>query len=1052
MLASRAAGCSAATFAASLPHVVIEHVAFWIAELGSPNDVPLALRHVCKGWAAALAAPEHRTAYLSAPSQPAAFAAHWGKPCTTAPLSLHERRMLLCLTAASGSIPNLELLARGPLLDGGRSASGSSGADGGGGGVGMGAAGCSLTADVAAAAAAAGDLPMSRHLRTQLHCPWDDRVLKAAARSGNEALVAWLLQAGCPGAEQLLAAAAEAGHVHLCPRALEATRLEAMPPPAAIACVVGALALAAAGGHGAAVDWLLQVALPCAGRLPPGARYVVPLRPVVAAASRGHVRLAEELLARRDAELAAHAAARAAPPPPPPPAAAAAATAAAAAAASPAASPAAAPNYAHGFALPGLAANADVGGGGGSQLLHTLPPHQDVLGHAYVRVDNWLELLGAFTHFADLAMLQRVYPRLKAASAAGEPLAAPPLSFLGDDYEPVEQDYVSIAVSSDKTNDAEALAKAAWLLQQGERPRAEGVSCSRWTWCCRLNSWCMGLKLRPQGLGCGAVEENAHLSPPRRAGLRALGLEVSRTSQVRAAIAEGDLPQLGALLRKAEGAADGDPHFIAMLVRLLSTAEYVSSEEVLEATWAARGALSVTERRLTLRGLRTSLHTSISTLHEEQADHMRCWCKDVARGLLVADSVNGSASDGLAGSSSSSSSSSQGSKSGRGNALAPRRHRQRQAEWRAAQQQRWPRLAGWLIEEMGPKALAPFMPPNPAALQYPAKLPDREPLLLVGAAAAGRLDIAQWLVRLGAPWSLPGEHPANRGREELTALYAAARGGNAQLLEWALANGCPCPVAPGSGPCSAAHWPLLRPAYEEAARDGDLAMLRLLVRLLPPPTPAPRVPLPYPSAGFIEAHGLLGRRSIAAAAEQPSINGAKPAGPNAPTLSFLLRALGPAGVDLRPCAPDVRNELRGELVKLSLDRSAARWLQGVGLLTRQVSQLQKTGDQLAAAATGARPQLPLQSAVGVTGSVEQLGAEASGPGAAGASTTGWAEAALPSGAAAVSAPVQRALAALQEAAAALCALLHEGGGPSSADDVMGLLGEEEGDEEEEEWD
>jgi hypothetical protein len=197
---------------------------------------------------------------------------------------------------------------------------------------------------------------------------------------------------------------------------------------------------------------------------------------------------------------------------------------------------------------------------------------------------------------------------------------------------------------------------------------------------------------------------------------------------------------------------------------------------LLEAVWAARAALSAKQRATMRRGLRSKLHCHVKALAEEQLEHMRCWRKDVASGLLAA---------------------------GGGGAGAVRALRWRQqVEQRARRQQYWQRLAGCLVEELGPKAIVPDVPAQPAALQQHFAPSEPEPLLLVGAAAAGRLDVVQWLVGLGAPWSLPGEEAAADGdREELTALYAVARGGNGQLLEWALANGCPCPVAPGSGPC-----------------------------------------------------------------------------------------------------------------------------------------------------------------------------------------------------------------------------------------------------------
>ncbi|GLC49933.1 hypothetical protein PLESTB_000324500 [Pleodorina starrii] len=85
-------------------------------------------------------------------------------------MSHNQRLQLLCLTAASGSVANLE--------------------------VALANAGFDLRCVLLEAAAAAGQLDMCKVLRAR-GCPWDT-CLKAAAKAGHRHVCEWLLASGCP--------------------------------------------------------------------------------------------------------------------------------------------------------------------------------------------------------------------------------------------------------------------------------------------------------------------------------------------------------------------------------------------------------------------------------------------------------------------------------------------------------------------------------------------------------------------------------------------------------------------------------------------------------------------------------------------------------------------------------------------------------------------------------------------------------------------------------------------------------------------------------------
>ncbi|KXZ48411.1 hypothetical protein GPECTOR_28g818 [Gonium pectorale] len=164
------------------------------------NEVACSFRHVNKAAAAQFSGPEFITVHLSQPVPPHAFAAHWLAPGSTRGLTLEQRQQLLCLTATSGVVANLEAALQ--------------------------AAGCPLTYEVFKAAAAAGELPSCQ----------------------------WLLDHGCPTIEdfsdgsRLLETAAQGGHLHMCEWLLSLDDLD-WPSDGSNA--------AAHGGHVGLMLWLL---------------------------------------------------------------------------------------------------------------------------------------------------------------------------------------------------------------------------------------------------------------------------------------------------------------------------------------------------------------------------------------------------------------------------------------------------------------------------------------------------------------------------------------------------------------------------------------------------------------------------------------------------------------------------------------------------------------------------------------------------------------------------------------------------------------------------
>ncbi|KXZ52119.1 hypothetical protein GPECTOR_10g1142 [Gonium pectorale] len=96
------------------------HSRVWLPELVErfarflpPNVVACALRLVDKATSAQFRGrPQFATVRLSHPVPPWAFAARWAAPGAMTHLTLAQRHQLLCLTAASGVVTNLQLALR----------------------------------------------------------------------------------------------------------------------------------------------------------------------------------------------------------------------------------------------------------------------------------------------------------------------------------------------------------------------------------------------------------------------------------------------------------------------------------------------------------------------------------------------------------------------------------------------------------------------------------------------------------------------------------------------------------------------------------------------------------------------------------------------------------------------------------------------------------------------------------------------------------------------------------------------------------------------------
>ncbi|KXZ51800.1 hypothetical protein GPECTOR_11g242 [Gonium pectorale] len=178
------------------------------------NELATSFRLVSKAAAAQLRDPEHTTVRLSHPVPPHAFAAKWLAPGATRGLTLAQRRRLLCLTAASGVLANMEIAVQ--------------------------AAGGMPLDPVFEAAASAGQLHICKWLRARgcFADSQDDQfpmsALSAAAVAGREDICEWLLDecAGdCEWSWFAVAAAAAGGHVALMEWLVQNRRDDDGPPP-----------------------------------------------------------------------------------------------------------------------------------------------------------------------------------------------------------------------------------------------------------------------------------------------------------------------------------------------------------------------------------------------------------------------------------------------------------------------------------------------------------------------------------------------------------------------------------------------------------------------------------------------------------------------------------------------------------------------------------------------------------------------------------------------------------------------------------------------------
>ncbi|GLC43060.1 hypothetical protein PLESTB_000263100 [Pleodorina starrii] len=131
------------------------------------NEVASTLRLVDKTTSQQFAT--HKTLRLSLPSPIHVFRERWGRPGAFRELSHRQRLQLLCLTAASGSVANME--------------------------VALVSAGLDLRGVLLEAAAAADQLDICKVLRAR-GCLWGFS-LSAAAKAGHRHVCEWMLASGC---------------------------------------------------------------------------------------------------------------------------------------------------------------------------------------------------------------------------------------------------------------------------------------------------------------------------------------------------------------------------------------------------------------------------------------------------------------------------------------------------------------------------------------------------------------------------------------------------------------------------------------------------------------------------------------------------------------------------------------------------------------------------------------------------------------------------------------------------------------------------------------
>ncbi|GFR44633.1 hypothetical protein Agub_g5921 [Astrephomene gubernaculifera] len=149
------------------------------------NDVPCTVRLLNKAAAAQFRGPLHTTIHLSLPVPHHAFLRQYGNASAMRGLTVGQRQRLVCLTARSGSVPNLKVAAA--------------------------KTGCLLTDEVMEHAASAGKLDVCRWL-LQMECPYGSP-LKAAAEAGQLDACRWCLSNGYNWTVDAVAAAGRGGHI-----------------------------------------------------------------------------------------------------------------------------------------------------------------------------------------------------------------------------------------------------------------------------------------------------------------------------------------------------------------------------------------------------------------------------------------------------------------------------------------------------------------------------------------------------------------------------------------------------------------------------------------------------------------------------------------------------------------------------------------------------------------------------------------------------------------------------------------------------------------------
>ncbi|GLC72096.1 hypothetical protein PLESTF_001203400, partial [Pleodorina starrii] len=174
-----------------------------IASFVPPNEVVCSLRRVDKFTLAQLSnwKPVVR---LSQAVPHGAFIERWGSPEAMWDMTLQQRRQLLALTAASGSLANLQVAFE--------------------------AAGCTLVRDM------------------------EDLLLEAAATGGSHGVCQWLLDKGCSPRTKAVELAAKAGHLDLVRFLL---RHDPSPSRFGYGLVADAFAAAAGAGQRAVCEGLL---------------------------------------------------------------------------------------------------------------------------------------------------------------------------------------------------------------------------------------------------------------------------------------------------------------------------------------------------------------------------------------------------------------------------------------------------------------------------------------------------------------------------------------------------------------------------------------------------------------------------------------------------------------------------------------------------------------------------------------------------------------------------------------------------------------------------